>query len=184
MKKRFGGMIVLLPLLLATAYGQNTSVNVNTLTAPELSSLPVIDGDLSDAAWANVPQVTVNGNGDSPAPTTVGDLDITMKVAWDDETNALYFAFNIIDDFFINTAGRGASVSGDGWRNERMELIVNGRNTGNASHGENSEFHTQYTFRSPSLPYTSFLPPSCNLQITARQNRHTPAQLFRTVRGT
>ncbi|RJP20196.1 MAG: hypothetical protein C4527_25600 [Candidatus Omnitrophota bacterium] len=147
MKSQF--VILIFSMLLTIAYGQDTSVNVNTLIAPELSILPVIDGDLSDAAWADVPEVKVNGSGDDPAPTAAGDLDVTMKVAWDDETNALYFAFTVIDDVFINTAGRGSSVSGDGWRNERMELIINGLNTGNASHGEDSEFHTQYTFDLP-----------------------------------
>ncbi len=131
------------------AYAQDTSVNVNTLEAPELASVPTIDGDLSDPAWADIPEIIVNGSGDSPAPTTEGDLDIVMKVAWDDETNALYFAFNIKDDVFINLQGLGSSQGGSGWQNERMELILNGLNTGDASHGENSDFHTQYIFDIP-----------------------------------
>lgn len=131
------------------AFAQDTSVNVNTLNAPELATVPVIDGNLDDAAWANVPSVAVTGTGDSPAATEPGDLDITMKVAWDQQTNALYFAFNIKDDVFVNVLGRGSSAGDSGWQNERMELILNGLNTGEATHGENSEFHTQYTFDLP-----------------------------------
>src|SRR3990172_8700969 len=98
MRKSILWLLVLCGFIAPVVFAQDTSVNVNTITAPQLASPPVIDGDLSDAAWANVPDVIVNGSGDSPAPTQPGDLDIVMKVAWDDETNALYFAFNIHDD--------------------------------------------------------------------------------------
>ena len=149
MRKSILWLLVLCGFIAPVVFAQDTSVNVNTITAPQLASPPVIDGDLSDAAWANVPDVIVNGSGDSPAPTQPGDLDIVMKVAWDDETNALYFAFNIHDDVFVDVLGRGSSVGDGGWNNERMELILNGINTGSASDGENSVFHTQYIFDIP-----------------------------------
>jgi len=142
-------VVVSFGLIGTMARAQDTSVNVNTLTAPELAVVPVIDGNLDDPAWAQVPAVRVTGSGDSPAATAPGDLDITMQVAWDKETNALYFAFNVKDDVFVNVLGLGSSVGSSGWQNERMELILNGLNTGEASHGENSEFHTQYTFDLP-----------------------------------
>lgn len=131
------------------AFAQDTSVNVNAIEAPELVSVPVIDGDPSDAAWANVPETPVTGSGDAPAPTDEGDLDITMKAAWDEETNALYFLFHVTDDAFINVEGLGASGGGSGWHNERLEIVVNAENTGEAGHGEGSEFHTQYIFDLP-----------------------------------
>ncbi len=136
-------------VMAVSGFAQDTSVNINTLEAQKLSTVPTIDGDLSDPAWANIPEIVVNGSGDDSAPSEAGDLDITMKVAWDDETNALYFAFNVKDDYFLNLLGIGSSQGGSGWQNERLELITNGANTGDPSHGENSEFHTQYIFDIP-----------------------------------
>jgi hypothetical protein len=149
MNQRFVKAMAISLLVASTGMAQDTSKNVNTLTAPELSGLPIIDGDLSDAVWANVPEIIVNGNGDSPAPTTPGDLDIVMKVAWDEESNALLFGFSVVDDVFINLLSRGSSLGDGGYNNERMELIINGANTGDAGHGEDSVFHTQYTFDLP-----------------------------------
>lgn len=149
MKHLFVKAMALSLLAVPAGWSQDTGKNVNTLTAPELSSTPVIDGDLSDAVWANVPEIIVNGDGDSPAPTAAGDLDIVMKVAWDDESNALLFGFSIVDDVFVNVLSRGSSLGSGGHNNERMELIINGANTGDAAHGEDSVFHTQYTFDIP-----------------------------------
>lgn len=149
MKIRTVVSVILIVLVYSAANAQDTSVNVNTITAPELSVVPVIDGDLSDAAWANVPEIVVNGSGDDPAPTTPGDLDIVMKAAWDKETNAVYFAFTVTDDVFVDVEGKGSSVGDSGWHNERLEFIVNAMNTGLASDGENSAFHTQYIFDIP-----------------------------------
>ncbi len=149
MKQLFVKAIACSLLAAPTVWAQDTSVNINTLTAPELSEVPVIDGDLNDEAWANIPEIVVDGSGDSPAPTSAGDLDITMKVAWDDESDTLFFGFNIVDDVFLNLLSRGSSLGGSGWNNERMEFIINAANTGNPDHGEDSEFHTQYTFDIP-----------------------------------
>ena len=140
---------ILAVLVTSPVFAQDTSVNVNTITAPELPLVPVIDGDLSDAAWANIPVTTVNGSGDDPAPKTPGDLDFTMKAAWDKETNAVYFAITIVDDVFVNVEGQGSTVGNSGWHNERLEFIINAQNTGQASHGESSQFHTQYIFDLP-----------------------------------
>lgn len=149
MKQTFVKAMALSLLTASAVWAQDTSVNVNTLTAPELPELPVIDGDLSDGVWANVSEVVVDGDGDDPAPTTPGDLDIVMKVAWDEESNAVLFGFSVVDDVFVNVLGRGASLGQGGHNNERMELIINAANTGDAGHGEDSDYHTQYIFDIP-----------------------------------
>jgi len=131
------------------AYAQDTSVNVNTITAPKLTSLPKIDGDLSDAAWANLTWIPVTGDGDSPAATDPGDLDIKMKVGWDDATNALYFAVNVIDESFVDIWGFGSSLNEGGYNDERMEIILDGSNSGDAASSTTSGYHQQYTYDFP-----------------------------------
>ncbi len=131
---------------------QDTSVNVSSFSVPELGDIPVIDGDISDGAWANIPWMDVDKDGDppgNPAPPEAGNLDVQMKAAWDDETNALYFAFHVVDDVFINEYGRGSSAGTGGWQHESLELVINAENTGSSADGEGSDHHAQYTFQFP-----------------------------------
>jgi hypothetical protein len=140
----------------APAFAQDTSVNVNWYTIPELPSVPIIDGDLSDPVWANVPTIPMDKNGDSPAAVPgSGDLDIILKIAWDDETNALYFAVNVIDDSLTLAQGLGSTAGTGGWNNERLEVVLDGTNTGDAASTTTSGFHQQYTFDMPNTwdPY-------------------------------
>ena len=73
MKKGWGGLIFLLWAMTFAAYGQDTSVNVNTIVAPELASAPTIDGNLDEEAWGPVPAIPLTGSGDDPAATTPGN---------------------------------------------------------------------------------------------------------------
>lgn len=139
-----------LSVALAPAMAQDTGVNVNSGVAPELSTVPTIDGDLSD--WADIPEfeVPMNMDGDSPAATPgSGDLDIVLKVAWDDETNALYLGINVIDDSLVAYQSLGSSAGDGGWNNERLEVVIDGLNTGDAASNAASEFHYQYTLDMP-----------------------------------
>ncbi|MDP8244923.1 MAG: hypothetical protein P9L94_12625 [Candidatus Hinthialibacter antarcticus] len=152
MKKWIQRSAVLLcaPVFVCAAFAQDTSVNVNEFQIPELATVPVIDGDLSDAAWDNVPVIPMDQNGDNDAAEAgTGDLDITLKVAWDDETNALYFHINVIDDALVSTRGRGSSAGDGGWANERLEIILDGLNTGDAASANTTPFHHQYVFDMP-----------------------------------
>lgn len=147
---RKSAVLLSVPVFACAAMAQDTSVNVNEFQIPELATVPVIDGDLSDAAWDNVPVIPMDKDGDSPAAEPgSGDLDITLKVAWDDETNALYFSINVIDDAFVMTQGRGSSAGDGGWRNERLEIIIDGLNTGDAASTNTTPFHHQYVFDMP-----------------------------------
>jgi len=105
---RIGVVLSCVFVIAGTCVAQDTSKNVNSLVAKELSVVPTIDGDVSDAAWGDIPEVQLTGSGDSPAPTEAGDLDFYMRAGWDDETNAVYFAFRIIDDHFVNMMGKGS----------------------------------------------------------------------------
>lgn len=139
-----------LSLALAPAMAQDTGVNVNSGVAPELSTVPTIDGDLSD--WANIPEfeVPMNMDGDSPAAAPgSGDLDIVLKVAWDDETNALYLGVNVIDDSLVAYQSLGSTAGNGGWNNERLEIVIDGLNTGDAGSSTTSGFHQQYTVDMP-----------------------------------
>lgn len=147
---RRSALLLCAPVFACGAIAQSTDVNVNVFEIPELSSLPVIDGDLSDAVWDSVPVIPMNMDGDSPAAEDgTGDLDITLKVAWDDETNALYFHVNVIDDAFVMTNGRGSSAGDGGWQNERLEIIIDGLNTGDSASSNTTPFHHQYVFDMP-----------------------------------
>ncbi len=150
MKKSFIISVFLIGIIATMGFTQDTSVNVNEFTIPELSTVPEIDGDLSDAAWANVPAIPMDQDGDSPAGVAgSGDLDIVLKVAWDDETNALYFGINVIDDVLVATRGMGSSAGDAGWNNERLEIIMDGANTGDPASSTTSGWHQQYTFDMP-----------------------------------
>lgn len=152
MKPGFTGLSlsVLMLAMVPTPFAQDTSVNVNSFVIPELSEVPVIDGDLSDAVWNTIPEIPMDKDGDSPAaePGT-GDLDIVLKVAWDEETNALYLHVDVTDESFINVQGRGSSAGDGGWRNERLEVVIDGSNSGSADSTTTSGLHQQYTFDMP-----------------------------------
>ncbi|MFB3784839.1 MAG: hypothetical protein ACE15F_00575 [bacterium] len=150
--KRFGTAVFILFVASILAAAQDTSVNVNSYTIPELPSVPVVDGDLSDAVWASVPAIPMDMLGDSPpADPGTGDLDIVLKVAWDDETNALYFGVNVKDESYVGVRGLGSSVGTDGYNGERLEVILDGTNSGDAASSTTSGYHQQYTF---DMPYT------------------------------
>ncbi len=146
MQRKWGVLFFCILAGATTGYAQDTSVNVNAYTIPELPSVPVIDGDLSDAVWGSVPTIPMDKDGDSPAaePGT-GDLDIVLKIAWDDETNALYFAINVIDESFVNVLGLGSTAGSGGYNNERLEIIIDGSNSGDSASSTTSGFHQQYT---------------------------------------
>lgn len=150
--------VLIVGLISMVGFTQDTSVNVNSAIIPELATVPVIDGDLSD--WADIPETVftapdgtvtkMDQSGDSPAadPGT-GDLDIVLKVAWDDETNALYFAVNVKDEAFVATQGLGSTAGTNGWQNERLEIVIDGTNTGDAASTTTTGLHQQYTFDVP-----------------------------------
>ncbi|MGC9327639.1 MAG: sugar-binding protein [Candidatus Hinthialibacter sp.] len=145
-----GFILLVLGFGALAGFAQDTSVNVNSFTIPELPGIPIIDGDLSDPVWADVPAIPMDKDGDSPAAAPgTGDLDIVLKVAWDDETNALYFGINVIDDAFVNVMGMGSSAGTGGWNNERLEVIIDGTNTGDSGSTTTSGLHQQYTFDMP-----------------------------------
>lgn len=147
--KRIPSVVIICLTLVSGIYAQDTSVNINTLTAPKLTSVPTIDGDLSDSAWAKIDWIPVTGDGDSPAATDPGDLDIKMKVGWDDTSNALYFAVNVIDESFVDIWGFGSSLNEGGYNNERLEIILDGSNSGSADSSTTSGYHQQYCFDFP-----------------------------------
>ena len=153
MKKIWAVTVVVLALAVAPAFAQepDTSYNFGVFTIPEIPEAPVIDGDLSDSVWANVPEFPVMENGDNDAPTEEGDLDVVAKVAWHDATNALYFGISVVDESYCNVNGLGASTNGEGWHNERVEIIIDGINSGEAGDLLQSGYHQQYTFDMPNI---------------------------------
>ena len=152
MKRVCGFCVVVLALAALPAFAQDTSVNVNSFTAPELPTVPEIDGVLEDSVWAAVPAIPMDKDGDSPAaePGT-GDLDITLKVAWDEETNCVFFGLHVIDESYINTSGHGSSVGDAGYNNERLEVVIDGSNSGLAESNTSSGWHHQYVFDMPNI---------------------------------
>lgn len=141
----------LLSAAVSVSFAQDTSVNSSSFEAPELSEVPVIDGDPSDAVWESIEwmEITMPGDGPGSVPSEPGNWDAFMKSAWDDETNAVYFLFRVIDDSYIKDSGQGAD-SGSSYQSESLEFVINAENTGSAEHGEGSDFHAQYVFEFPS----------------------------------
>lgn len=143
--------IVVFVLAAAPAFAQapDTSYNLGVFTIPELPTVPEIDGVLEDSVWASVPEIPMLGDGDSPAAVPgSGDLDIVLKIAWDDETNAVYFGLVVQDESYINTSGHGAPppYSDAGYLNERLEVVIDGINSGDPSAACGTPNHQQYCF--------------------------------------
>ena len=128
--QKFSTLFVVFVYLPLALHAQDTHVNVNSFTAPELQSVPLIDGDLTDSCWEGVSEIKVDKLGDAPQSAKPGDLDVFVKSAWDQETNALYFAVRILDNVFIDLYGYGSPLDTQGWKNERFEIMLDGMNTG------------------------------------------------------
>jgi hypothetical protein len=151
MKKPLLSTFLLLFLTTSVVHAQDTSVNVDSFEARELSTVPRIDGDLSEPAWDNISEIPVSREGAGPGslPAEAGDWDITMKAAWNEETNALYFGFHVIDDIYVKITGQGSIESPGSWQSESLELVINAENTGLEEDGEISPYHVQYVFEFP-----------------------------------
>ncbi len=87
-------IVVLLPLVLPVAAGAATWPEHPVLHAVRVAQGPVIDGDLSDAAWKNVPEFTdfTQHDPDDGKPAT---LRTSVRIVYDD--HAIYFGAKMTD---------------------------------------------------------------------------------------
>ena len=120
-------------------------------------TLPVIDGDPSD--WKVVPDKyaidgshlsdTVMGKGQNMDPR---DLDVTVKVAWNPDTNRLYFLYRVFDDMHNFNFARG----------DIFEVVVDGDHSGGQYHSfEDVSAETEAQLKSTTAQnYHIFTPPA------------------------
>jgi len=93
------------------AGSKKSLVQDNPVLAPDVATVPVVDGIGDDACWQNVPwqsidQVWVN----YANPVDPDDYTGRYKVVWSSATNLLYFLMEVTDDVFVdgydpNTSG-------------------------------------------------------------------------------
>jgi hypothetical protein len=106
------------PLLPPNQQRRRPPENGPDLVATALTSLPTIDGDLSD--WAGIPCTDVNqpgqiSFGDPAGWTGPDDLSGSVCYAWDSEN--LYVALSIADDVIVQKH-TGTNI----WRGDHVEL--------------------------------------------------------------
>ncbi|MDZ7288739.1 MAG: T9SS type A sorting domain-containing protein [candidate division KSB1 bacterium] len=90
---------------------QKVLVQDNPVLAPNVATLPVIDGTGDDPCWQNVPWQSIDQVW-IPYGANVASNDYSgrYKVVWSSTTNLLYFLVEVTDDVFVdgyvpNTAG-------------------------------------------------------------------------------
>ncbi|OGV62451.1 MAG: hypothetical protein A3K19_33375 [Lentisphaerae bacterium RIFOXYB12_FULL_65_16] len=103
-----------------TGYSSRTDRRMNFWRAPRLAAAPKLDGTLDD--WAAVPGIPLRGvdrvvrSPDSYSGHA--DSDCTVRYAWDD--TALYVAFEVLDDVFMQR-----ETGFNTWRDDCLQLGFN-----------------------------------------------------------
>jgi hypothetical protein len=77
--------------MLGPTVGTSAQEALPEYVAPRVQTPPVIDGDLSDPAWARAQPVTLKGSFDGRTPS----VRTSARMVWDD--TALYVAFDVED---------------------------------------------------------------------------------------
>ena len=109
------------------------------------TSPPTLDGDLSE--WAELPETTLDISTarwydywEGAPPTPWEDASLVMRSMWDG--NHLYFGLHVNDDALVRDSG------GTFWRDDEIEIWVDGNGDGETSH---YLYDHQYTFNHDGL---------------------------------
>jgi hypothetical protein len=82
---------------------QTRSNQQDTLIAPDVASIPLIDGQGNDSCWQTIPWQSI-GESWIPYGTKVDSIDYTgrYKVVWSSKSNLLYILVEVTDNVFVD----------------------------------------------------------------------------------
>ena len=146
------------------------------------STPPVIDGNGSDAAWANAnvygTSTFFNLNTRTPAAPSP-DLTLEWRALWDD-TN-LYVMSKATDDAIVNSLPAfGGPDSGNGWEDDCIEFYIDAQNVNNFEYNPSSVGTAQPTYEFIALAgWTPAIADDATITVNPRPFR-TPSTLPNT----
>jgi hypothetical protein len=90
---------------------KKSSAQDSLVLAPDVSSVPVVDGIGDDVCWENVPWQSINQVW-IPYDDIVDSADYygRYKVVWSSTTNILYFLMEVTDDVFVDGYPNGGGA--------------------------------------------------------------------------
>ncbi|MBN2000583.1 T9SS type A sorting domain-containing protein [candidate division KSB1 bacterium] len=112
--QKYTMLIILILSVTLYANGLHTTVQDDTVKAPECTTVPVIDGKADDACWSTAKWQAIDqawitwGEAMDPA-----DFTGRYKVMWSSETDRIYFLVEVIDDVLV----KGYKYPMDGYYN-------------------------------------------------------------------
>jgi len=101
----------------------DTNEQADTVLAPDVSEVPLINGNSDDQCWQNVPwqsidQVWIPYDGETDSFDYTGHY----KVIWSSTTNLLYFLIEVTDDIFVD--GFIPDVTADIYNFDITEIFI------------------------------------------------------------
>lgn len=108
---------------------KKSSAQDSIVLAPDVSTVPVVDGRGDDACWENVPWQSIDQVW-IPYDSTVTPEDYSgrYKVIWSSTTNLLYFLIEVHDDVFVD--GFIPGVTADIYNYDIVEVFIDENKSG------------------------------------------------------
>jgi hypothetical protein len=105
------------------AYSLKEHMQADTVLAPNISEIPIVNGNGDDQCWQNVPWQTIDQVW-IPYEDILDSFDYTgrYKAAWSVTTNLLYFLVEITDDSFVD--GFIPDVTADIYNFDITEIFI------------------------------------------------------------
>jgi hypothetical protein len=110
-------------LINVNVLSQQGPVQDDPVLAPNVTNVPIIDGNGDDLCWQNIPWQSI-GQVWIPYGDTVTSDDYSgrYKVVWSSSTNLLYFLVEVTDDVFVD--GFVLGVTGDIYNFDIIEIFI------------------------------------------------------------
>jgi hypothetical protein len=102
-----------------TAGGSGGGPNTPTLTVPQTTTPPTIDGRLDDAAWRNAAGTGALANVATGAAAGESESHGNVRLLWDAQN--LYMAWDVQDDNLVES---GTTRDAHYWENDTTELLL------------------------------------------------------------
>lgn len=131
------------------SYGNLILGNTRSYDAPKVSAAPVIDGVVNASEYAGAKEIKVDPfnaiydipSGDDTFP--VGDHGYSAWIVHDN--NAIYAAFDVIDDKVVNDSAEPGSNDGNTWEDDSVEILFDADHSHDLGRGS-GQFEGQYVF--------------------------------------
>jgi hypothetical protein len=152
--------VLLLFVQSSQAGTKKSSVQDDLVLAPEVLTVPVVDGSGDDACWENVPWQSIDQVWIPYGDAMVDSADYygRYKVMWSSTTNLLYFLMEVTDDVFVDGF---PSVQGNIYDFDISEVFIDE----NASGGDH-QLDSPTTNAENAFAYHMYAPCPADGQVT------------------